>query len=165
MGPPKKICVAKIFWGLFSGFPKIFFAEKDFWEHFDGVPKKDLRSKDFLGKGGASAQNVVFAVRQIPEKSALRRRGAADRPRTDTPFRHRILSPARLPISPRRHMRRPEKDGAGVIVLIIRLPGRVRRRRLRAHLHSKRRGEVLARAVPRQGRRLPYRARRRRYAP
>ena len=31
--PKIRICLGRIFlWGLFSGFPKIFFEEKDFWE-------------------------------------------------------------------------------------------------------------------------------------
>ena len=42
----------------YIGFPQRFCEAKDLWEEGGG------------GKG-ASAQNVVFAVRQIPEKSAL----------------------------------------------------------------------------------------------
>ena len=52
----------------------------------NGVPKKDLRSKDFLGKGGTDVISVAFAVRRMPAKGVVFRRGAADRPRTDTPF-------------------------------------------------------------------------------
>ena len=96
-------------------------------------PRKN-RAASFVGKGGTDVISVAFAVRRMPAKGVVFRRGAADRPRTDTPFRYRILSPARLPIPPRRHMRRPEKDGAAFYQRrLIRLrKGRERRRRLRA---------------------------------
>ena len=49
----------------------MFFEEKDFWEIILGLPQRFCVSKRFVGKEGTSAPNVVFAVRQTPEKSAL----------------------------------------------------------------------------------------------
>ena len=93
-----------------------------------------LTERGFYRARTAGIQSVQFGLAQTAAKFAPPRRGAADRPRTDTPFRYRILSPARLPIPPRRHMRRPEKDGAAFYQRrLIRLrKGRERRRRLRA---------------------------------
>ena len=98
------------------------------------VPENIFRRKRFLGEGATGIQSVQFGLAQTAAKGVVFRRGAADRSRTDTPFRYRILSPARLPIPPRRHMRRPEKDGAAFYQRrLIRLrKGRERRRRLRA---------------------------------
>ena len=42
-----------------------------FWGIISGLPQRFCVSKRFVGKGGTSAPNVVFAVRQTPEKSAL----------------------------------------------------------------------------------------------
>ena len=78
--------MAKAHKNVLIGLPKMFFAEKDFWEIISGLPQKSRSefcginiglpqrfcvSKRFVGKGGTSAPNVVFAVRQTPEKSAL----------------------------------------------------------------------------------------------
>ena len=118
---------------ILQGSPKDFSKKKNFWGEYFWGPRKN-RAANFVGKGGTDVISVAFAVRRMPAKGVVFRRGAADRPRTDTPFRYRILSPARLPIPPRRHMRRPEKDGAAFYQRrLIRLrKGRERRRRLRA---------------------------------
>ena len=121
IGFPQRFCEAKDLWeegggGKGASAQNVVFAVRQIPEKsaLNGAPKKSLLRKSFLGKGGTDVISVAFAVRRMPAKGVVFRRGAADRPRTDTPFRYRILSPARLPIPPRRHMRRPEKDGAGV---------------------------------------------------
>ena len=69
-GLPQRFCVSKRFVGIIYGAPKkrqsIFLGEI-----ISGLPQRFCVSKRFVGKGGTSAPNVVFAVRQTPEKSAL----------------------------------------------------------------------------------------------
>ena len=54
--------------GIFRAPAKIFAKQKDLW-----------------GKGGTDVISVAFAFRRMPAKGVVFRRGAADRPRTDTP--------------------------------------------------------------------------------
>ena len=127
----------KIFWGILQeviyGAPaKIFAKQKDLWGKEEqalktrclpsgkypkralkmGPPQRFLRSKKICGerrnrryKRGVRRQADARKRRRVPTWC---RRPASNR----YAFRHRILNPARLPISPRRHIRRPLRDGA-----------------------------------------------------
>ena len=133
IGLPKKICGAKIFWeeggtgkkakgmsecsslcngcrvpkggkgapikmGFYIGFPKKICGAKIFWEE-GGTGKK--------AEGMSECSSLCNGCR-VP---TWYRRAASNR----YAFRHRILSPARLPISPRRHLLKsipkPPPDG------------------------------------------------------
>ena len=91
MGPPKKICKAKRFVG--KGAAGVESVAVDFSQllakcapwNFQGPRKDFCEAKRFVGKGGTDVISVAFAFRRMPAKGVVFRRGAADRPRTDTP--------------------------------------------------------------------------------
>ena len=105
MGPPQRFLQSKKICGEFCG------------RLFMGPPQRFLRSKKICGERrnrryqrGIRLQADARKRRRVPTWC---RRPASNR----YAFRHRILNPARLPISPRRHIRRPLRDGARFLCL------------------------------------------------
>ena len=86
------------------------YPERVLWDR-SRAPKKICRAKIF-GKRRSKRlkRGVCRKANTRKERFATTwcRRPASNR----YAFRHRILNPARLPISPRRHIRRPLRDGA-----------------------------------------------------
>ena len=84
MGPPKKICKAKVF-GEFCRVPEKI-AQRVLWEVIYGAPAKIFaKQKDLWGKERRASEQSRERSERLA-KFAPPRRGAADRPRTDTPF-------------------------------------------------------------------------------
>ena len=130
-GPRKDFCEAKRFVGNFQGSRKCFSQKKIFGRRRSkrlnrGVCRKANTRKERLKWGPQKrfAKQRFFGERRnrryqrgIHLKADARKRRRVPtwcrRPASNRyAFRHRILNPARLPISPRRHIRRPLRDGA-----------------------------------------------------